>query len=392
MLGATLLCVGKLQAHTKSESYEVWTINGPQANLTFTVSEKEVLPLASNGNPLPTAEDVSSYLSKHLSVSSNGIACGQTSVQAVSAKPGFRRFEFAYLCPDGRGLTLHSSAFFELVPTHITFARIRNEGAEFVEELINKDHQEIAISEEANGHELQNAGFIEYVRLGVMHILTGPDHIAFLIGLVLISRTFRDLAFVITGFTLGHSVTLGLAVMGVVRPETAYIDTLIGLTIALIGAENVVVAVRRPIPLVAGTCALFLGVSIARYAGFGLLPIYMLVGLGMFSVCYLLISTQLRDGAWVRLVVTMTFGLIHGFAFANDLIEMNLPTGRMAELLLGFNLGVEAGQLLLVSLMLLVTAFMRRLHLAVPRAQTVDLLSAGLVGFGLFLLTSRIFA
>jgi hypothetical protein len=278
------------------------------------------------------------------------------------------------------------------VPTHITFARIRNEGAEFVEELINKDHQEIAISEEANGHELQNAGFIEYVRLGVMHILTGPDHIAFLIGLVLISRTFRDLAFVITGFTLGHSVTLGLAVMGVVRPETAYIDTLIGLTIALIGAENVVVAVRRPIPLVAGTCALFLGVSIARYAGFGLFPIYMLVGLGMFSVCYLLISTQLRDGAWVRLVVTMTFGLIHGFAFANDLIEMNLPTGRMAELLLGFNLGVEAGQLLLVSLMLLVTAFMRRLHLAVPRAQTVDLLSAGLVGFGLFLLTSRIFA
>ena len=95
------------------------------------------------------------------------------------------------------------------------------------------------------------------------------------------------------------------------------------------------------------------------------------------------------NGAWIRLGVTMTFGLIHGFAFAQDLIEMNLPTGRMAELLFGFNLGVEAGQLLLVVLMLGAAATLRLLRLSMPRLLVVDLVSTGIVGFGLFLLVSR---
>ena len=69
---------------------------------------------------------------------------------------------------------------------------------------------------------------------------------SFLLGLVLISRRLRDLVFVITGFTLGHSLTLGLAVTGVLRPHAEYIDALVALTIALIGTENIAVATRRP--------------------------------------------------------------------------------------------------------------------------------------------------
>ena len=79
-----------------------------------------------------------------------------------------------------------------------------------------------------------------------MHIFTGVDHMSFLLGLVLISRRLRDLVFVVTGFTIGHSLTLALAVTGVIRPHAEYIDALVALTIALIGAENIAVQTQRP--------------------------------------------------------------------------------------------------------------------------------------------------
>ena len=58
--------------------------------------------------------------------------------------------------------------------------------------------------------------------MGMMHIFTGVDHMSFLVGLVLISRRLRDLVFVVTGFTIGHSLTLALAVTGVIRPHAEY--------------------------------------------------------------------------------------------------------------------------------------------------------------------------
>ena len=117
-----------------------------------------------------------------------------------------------------------------------------------------------------------------------------------------------------------------------------------------------------------------------------------MLGAGLFSANYLMISGHLRDAGRIRLLVTLIFGLIHGFGFASDLLEMRLPTGRLAELLVGFNLGVEIGQLTLVLGLIGVVALLVRLKLAVPRPIVVDIGSAFLVGLGLFWFVSRSYA
>jgi len=125
--------------------------------------------------------------------------------------------------------------------------------------------------------------------------------------------------------------------------------------------------------------------------GGGLLPSSLLFGAALFCCCYLLISGQLRDSGRLRLVVTLMFGLIHGFGFASDLLEMRLPAQRLAELLLGFNFGVEVGQLTLVFVALAIVKVLMKARLSLPRPIVVDTLSAGLVGLGMFWFISRSF-
>ncbi len=190
----------------------MWQIVGSTVHLTFTMPVIEANRLALNGALPPPNARIADYLSGHLAVTSKTGPCPvRGPVQAVAATEQFRRFEMSFQCPSAEELQLHSSAFFELVPSHVTFAQIETDKGEFVEQLFTHDQQVVAASAAAGG-ELANASFFRYVQLGIMHIFTGVDHMSFLLGLVLISRRLRDLAFVITGFTLGHSATLALAV------------------------------------------------------------------------------------------------------------------------------------------------------------------------------------
>jgi hypothetical protein len=91
-------------------------------------------------------------------------------------------------------------------------------------------------------------------------------------------------------------------------------------------------------------------------------------------------------------LITLVFGLIHGFGFAADLLELQLPPGRLAELLVGFNLGVEIGQLALVGGATLLVVALRKYRLALPRPILVDTTSAFLVGLGVFWFVSRSYA
>ena len=397
LLGGLLatLCAlgaGAAFAHTKSETHTVWQIVGTTVHLTFTMPIVEANRLAVNGVLPPPNSRVTDYLTAHLAVTSKAGRCPASGpARAVAATEQFRRFEMSFQCPSAEGLQLHSAAFFELVPSHVTFAQIETDQGEFVEQLFTRDQQQVAASATAGG-ELASASFFKYVQLGIMHIFTGVDHMSFLLGLVLISRRLRDLAFVITGFTLGHSATLALAVTGIIRPHAEFIDALVALTIAVIGAENIAVATHRPRVVALGLGSLLLSMALVRLGGVGLLPATLLFGAALFCCCYLLISGQLRDSGRLRLVVTLMFGLIHGFGFASNLLEMQLPTQRLAELLVGFNLGVEVGQLTVVFVALALVRVLMKIHWSLPRPIVVDTLSAGLVGLGMFWFISRSFA
>jgi hypothetical protein len=390
-LACALAWAAPVAAHTRSESHSAWTIDGAVVHLNFSVADLEVKRIMPDGSR-PGDAALLAYLAPKLGVTAAGAVCKLVAPPRIlTAAPGFRRAEFQYACPSAQGLRLIDHAFFELVSTHVNFAQIQRPNGDFAEQLISVDDQGLDLGSAA-GEGLQSAGILRFIGMGVMHIFTGIDHMSFLLGLVLISRRLRDLVFVVTGFTIGHSLTLALAVTGIIRPHAEFIDALVALTIALIGAENVSVASGRP-----GTVALWTGGSLLvmaglRLFGIGLLPPLLLIGSAIFAANYILVSGHLRDAGRVRLVVTLVFGLIHGFGFAADLLESRLPPQKLAEILVGFNLGVEIGQLTIVLALTGIVMLLRRVQFTLPRPVVVDLCAPGLVSVGTYWFISRSFA
>ncbi len=391
-LAVALFGISTAGAHTRSQSHCVWEIKGPEVDLVMTIPVIEANRLSSDQSA-PSDDRLKAYLTERVYPLSAGRRCELLPpVLTLSAAAGFRKFDFTFRCAAPNDLQVHSAAFFDLVSSHTNFAQVQNAlSGEFTEQLLTAEHQTVDVTG-GEGSRLKSARFVEFIRMGTMHIFTGVDHMSFLLGLVLISRRLRDLVFVVTGFTIGHSLTLALAVTGVLRPHAEYIDALVALTIALIGAENIVVQTQKP-TLVALAVGGSLGLmALLQFLGFGGLPSLLLLGAGLFTANYLMISGRLRDAGRLRILITLVFGLIHVFGFAADLLELQLPPERLTELLVGFNLGVEVGQLILVVGATLLVAILANYKFTLPRPLVVDVASSFLVALGVFWFVSRSYA
>ncbi|HWW21583.1 MAG TPA: HupE/UreJ family protein [Steroidobacteraceae bacterium] len=385
-----VLFTGVTDAHTKSTSYSEWNVEGASVRLVYTVPLVESARLKRADETQPADARLALYLAAHLSVTAGTQPCSPSPPRVLQASAQFRRVEIDYRCAGSAHIVLHSSAFFDLVPSHVSLAQIRLSDGRVIQQIFTRDSQTLATSGDANS--ARDAGILRYIQMGIVHIFTGTDHMAFLLGLVLISRRPRDLIFVVTGFTMGHSITLALAVTGIIRPHAQYIDALVALTIAMIGAENIAVATHRPGVLAAWLGSSLLLMAAASALGTGTMPALVLLGAGLFAANYLMLAGHLPDAARLRIVVTVVFGLIHGFGFAANLLEQRLPSAQLLHILFGFNLGVEIGQLTLVLGVLALVALLVRLKLALPRPIVVETVSAGLVGLGTYWFISRAFA
>jgi len=379
-----------VHAHTRSESHSSWLIDKRLVRMTLTFPDKDAANIARGGRP--SDAQIVAYLMPRIGVTASAQACRPTAPgHMLQAATGYRRSEYVFDCPTDQNLVLQFDAFFEQVPTHVDFAQIQFADGEVVEQLFTQEIRRFDLTE-SQGGKLQSAGFIQFVKMGVMHIFTGLDHMSFLLGLVLISRRLRDLVFVVSGFTLGHSITLALAVTGIIRPHGQYIDALVALTIALVGVENIVVSLDRPAKIALATGGFLLVLALLSLMGIGVLPPALLLGVGIFSAAYLLISGQLHESGRMRMVVTTIFGLIHGFGFAADLLEAKLPPEKLVQILFGFNIGVEVGQLAVVIAVSGLVWLARRTRLATPRPITVDVLGSALIAEGMAWFLSRSFA
>ena len=389
VLTATVLSVTRVDAHVRSESHSVWEINGGNIDLVMTIPKLESRRLNPAG-PEVSDSVLEQYLADRVFPLSGAVRCPLVPpIIALSSAPEFRRFDFTFKCPSDQNLRIRSAAFFDLVASHTNFAQIQNiVSGDFVEELLTSERQQVQVTG-GEGGKLKTAGIVEFIRMGIMHIFTGIDHMSFLLGMVMISRRLRDLIFAVTGFTIGHSITLALAVTGVIRPHAEYIDALVALTICLIGAENLAVDTRKPFFFALGLAGIIVALAVIKAMGYGGLPILLSVGAALFTANYLVISGQLPDAGRLRIIITLVFGLIHGFGFAAGLLELQIPPGRLAEMLLGFNIGVEIGQLTLVISVTLAVYLLARIKWSLPRPITVDVASGFLVAEGLYWFVSR---
>ena len=155
-----------------------------------------------------------------------------------------------------------------------------------------------------------------YLRLGVEHLLTGWDHLAFVLALLLLVAGRRLLLGTITAFTLGHSLTLSIAALGLVALPPAPIEMLIALSILILAIE---VSSERP--------------------------------------------SLLGRRPWL---VAASFGLLHGLGFAGALAQVGLPAGEIPLALFSFNVGIELGQLVFVAGLLALGALLAPLRSRLP--------------------------
>ena len=173
---------------------------------------------------------------------------------------------------------------------------------------------------------------------GFEHILIGPDHLLFLVGLLLPGGSIRRLAIIVTGFTIAHTITLSLAALNIVTPPAHIIEPAIALSIVYVGADNLL----------------------------------------------------RRGGRDVRAWIAFAFGFIHGFGFAYVLREMDLPAQALGWSLFSFNAGVEIGQLLVVTAVASALAALRSRNEAAAQRLAVAG-SVFVMGAGVFWYIQRVF-
>jgi hydrogenase/urease accessory protein HupE len=215
------------------------------------------------------------------------------------------RLRFRARVPPGGSVTVDADLF-PYDPLHQTFLNIYEGDALRQQAIFSADTREHTYYLGTAQGVLAVVG--TFIPSGIRHILIGPDHILFLIGLLLLGGSWQALVRIVTAFTIGHSITLSLASLNVVTPPPTIIEPAIALSIVFVGADNLVRGSGRDVR------------------------------------------------AWVALV----FGLVHGFGFANVLREFGLPKEALGWSLFSFNVGVEIGQLSIVAVVATLLAAIRR--------------------------------
>jgi len=204
------------------------------------------------------------------------------------------RWRARYLTNTAPGSLTVTAILFPYDPGHQTFVNFYEGDALTSQAILDRSHPTLEYF--VGDRQGVLAVIRKFVPAGIHHILIGPDHLLFLVGLLLLGGSIRRLLLVVSAFTAAHSITLSLAALNLVTPPARLIEPAIALSIVYVGVDN------------------------------------LLVGRG-------------RD---VRAWIAFAFGFIHGFGFANVVREMNLPSRALGWSLFSFNLGVEIGQLLVV--------------------------------------------
>ncbi len=253
--------------------------------------------------------------------------------------------------PDQQALALHlrfdakappgtlriRCALFPYDPQHQTFLNIYEGGALIRQEIFSKDHATFDYF--SGGRQGALAVVKKFFFSGVYHIFAGPDHILFIVGLLLLGGSLPRLLIIVTAFTIAHSITLSLAALDVVSVPVRLIEPVIALSIVYVGIDNLMVG---------------------------------------------------KAGRDVRAWIAFFFGLVHGFGFASVLREFGLPRQALGWSLFSFNFGVEVGQVCIVVVMASLLAALRsRNEMLGHRVATIG--SVGVILAGGYWFIQRVF-
>lgn len=344
IIGISSLLPHHASAHSSSYGYMDIRLESEAIHIDLTVDYMELgsaaqLPVNLEDAPstaeleqaLSERQDaLQHYLASGLSVYRDELICEPQltgiKVSTIDGSPA-ANFQLLYPC-DGQFTRIRYDLFIQDVNrSHLNFAKI-TEGQNEQEFTFSIAEQELVIGE----HSWLRHGW-NFITLGMAHIFTGYDHILFVLCLLPAAASIGRLVEVVTAFTLGHSITLGLATLGIVSLPGRLVEAAIALSIIYVAVENL-----------------------------------------------------LKRKAKHRWAVVLLFGLIHGFGFAGILQEMELSRSTMASSLLFFNVGVELGQIIIIAVVFPLVILLKR-YQSYPRVIYAS--SAAVIVMGLIWLIQR---
>lgn len=318
-------------AHAGSMGYSVLNIEENEILYELFLDQRDLFPqfgtnLDNLVNEEQFSQKIESYLQKGLRIDADSKPLTMELLSMNMANKGTERgVEFHLKFTADKVIeqcNLHYDLAFDDVPAH-TSGLLVHAGEYVQQDLIDSTKRDIQINlpkhsqQDNDSTKRENpinlpqpkigAVLWKYFKLGIEHILTGYDHLVFLLTLVLIASRFKDALKIVTAFTIAHSITLFLVASGRLHVISSWVEALIAVTICYVAVENMYV----------------------------------------------------QKAKW-RWMLTAIFGLIHGMGFAGALAETGLPKGNLIGTLLTFNLGVETGQLMVLCLLLPLLIWLRK--------------------------------
>lgn len=384
-LAVFLLLLADASAHTRSQSFSSWSVRGAELDGVFQVDAYRVTQLSEQ--PEDLAKILTGHLDTRIRVEQTGVACKRASLRSLSAPRGDMRVEVRFVCPREIAVadaSLFIEGFFDVSISHIHYARLSYPDGRMDEVVLTQGQQSVVAGK---GGVEPHSSFFSLLFLGFEHVLSGVDHIAFLVALMMLAGGLRQTIWSVTGFTIGHSITLALVALGILKPDMAAIEALIGFTVAWAAGDAL--ARARNIPPVlglAGAIAILMFGLVGEIAGITQVPMLALAGLALFAAA--MSFTRGLDSGRIAPAVAVVFGLAHGAGFAGPLLELKIAPDNLVWTLLAFNLGVEAGQLVAVAVVTAILVGLRRSGLKLP-AFSYDAVASLLFALGMFWFVSR---
>ena len=372
-----VLSVGWVEGHGRSMSWSRWWVTGGETGAQ--VSARLRLRAFDLERYRAGTSLSGGYIADHLAgqfeVAIDGRPCTARAAARLAGRPEIALFEWELDCPAGSVVSISSRLLSPLLPQHMNLGRLFDAEGNEHEFLLGAGQRawvQPATEQGAEGDRTAS-GWSDFVGSGFLHALGGYDHLVFLLALLLGGTAFKEMLAVVTGFTLAHSLTLAMTVTGLLRPDAHAVEALIALSIMIVSVENAWLAGGRSSTLTRWTPPLIAALALPAALGLLRIPVQSMLGMAVFSACYFqLLHRSSRPGR-LRWFCAVVFGLLHGFGFAGALLEDSRVESSVLAALVGFNVGVELGQLAALSLMWPLLGCAERFAFRVARRSAEDL-------------------
>jgi hypothetical protein len=376
---------GNVFSHQKSQSYTSWEGENIDGNFEVTVKtkiSKSILfsQLQNNGYKVDMLE---TYFKNKI----YSEACSSINLEILRTNNAFFKIKETFSCSTDKPI-FNYNLFFDLNITHLDFSSQKRNDEKLPDFIISSETKKINLFVEQSEASM-NLSFYNFLYFGFLHILSGLDHIAFLLLIIFLCKSYKTLLLAISGFTVGHSISLFSSVQGLIISSASLVEIMIGFSILVCSIEVLGKKTNQLVLFSNYIISLWTLLTFIIFIFFPSQALFFL-SLGFMVFSYLRLSNNYQNNLNL-IFITLVFGFIHGLGFAGAINEIFLPSEDMLNILIAFNLGIEIGQILIFLVVALLVSLLNLFKLEIVKNYSVLAVSLIIFGYSLNLIIERSF-